>query len=273
MSTTARHLSTALAKQLRAKGPKCKMLTVEVSALGDYVAVFAKMTGGGSPYWFRGHADIRYHLAPSALRFKDQSKRQCALNILADFKRLTELKLHKPPASHEELRWIQLAQHYGLPTRLLDWTLNPAVALYFACHDPSVDGAVISLNPLDLSCPSGPKTRRHILDPNKDGKSIQPYLALGPHERSRGLRTIALHPTWNSERITQQQGAFTFHGSRSFELTSRQAPSLTFLPLLRQHKRRLLAELDCIGVSEMSLFPEPAHICNYLKIRNCLTTL
>jgi len=90
-----------------------------------------------SVYWFRGHANATWTLTPSALRYRAAKPRNTALGLLADFKRYAEIKLPNPPSQDEELKWVQLARHYGLPTRLLDWTRNAAVALYFACqNDP-----------------------------------------------------------------------------------------------------------------------------------------
>ena len=62
-----------------------------------------------------------------------------------------------------------------------------------------------------------------------------------------------------------QQGTFTLHGSASFELTGSEVPSMCYLPILAAHKPNLLQELERMGIFEMSIFPEPDHICNYLK--------
>jgi hypothetical protein len=107
--------------------------------------------------------------------------------------------------------------------------------------------------------------QRRVFDANADADLIAPYLKLGGNQRRNGKRTIAIHPTWNSERIMIQQGAFTLHGSRAFELDSKQAPSLCYLPILKKHKPTLIAELERIGIAEMSIFPEPEHVCSYLK--------
>ena len=56
--------------------------------------------------------------------------------------------LSKVPDEHDLLGWLSLMQHYGAPTRLLDWSASPFVAVYFAYEQASdIDGALYALEP------------------------------------------------------------------------------------------------------------------------------
>ena len=96
------------------------------------------------------------------------------------------------------------------------------------------------------------------------------YLELDGKRDNSGLKTIAIDPVWNSERIMLQQGVFTLHGSEKFTLTEKQAPGLIYLRIKNEYKSALLNELERTGINEMAIFPEPEHMCRYLKWRESL---
>lgn len=245
----------------------CKLLSDEISSLADYLEVFDPLYSKPDDiYWFRGHANKDWTLCPSALRPADEGERTRAINSIAEFRHRLEYRLPKAPLPKEKFKWLQIAQHYGLPTRLLDWTQSPAVALYFACQEENHDGAIYVINPRNLNRVSKPDAEFDIVDPDEHEAILNPYLALDGKSRARGLKTIAVKPTWNSERIILQQGMFTLHGVE-FDLNSTQVPSLMGVQILRKHKQRLLHQLERIGIAETVIFPEPEHVCHFLKQR------
>lgn len=217
----------------------------------------------GKNYWFRGQGKSEWSLTPVALRYDSEGDRTDALSTLDDFKRYAPTKLKNIPES--ELEWAQKARHYGLPTRLLDWTQNPAIGLYFACENLDEDGIVFLFDPVDLNTKEDSENPR-IFDANKDGKKLQKYFDLTGRVANNGsYRTIAIDPVWNSERILRQKGTFTLHGNRRLKLSQEQASSLVALPILKEDKENLLEDLEMIGIEEMSIFPEPEHVASYLR--------
>ena len=250
---------------------KCKHVTERVDSLADYFGVLAGQIGASGIFWFRGHSEASWHLTPAALRPGKVDDRKAGLGLISDFKRIAEAKLSRPPDPSDEFKWAQIAQHYGLPTRLLDWTESAATALYFACLRPDADGLVFVMNPRELNS-VGELGEARILDPQSDRNLILKFLRSEPKEEKAGKYPMAVHPVWGSERIIVQRGTFTLHGPM-FSLDGVQegsrkkhVSSLVAIPIWRESKRLLRSELRRIGVDEMTLFPELEHSCRHLKM-------
>ena len=88
-----------------------------------------------APRWvFRGQSQ-HWPLKPSVARL-NRYKPELEILLLNEFKRHSVSHFNTNSIS-DEWNWLALAQHHGLPTRLLDWTYNPLVAAYFASkHSP-----------------------------------------------------------------------------------------------------------------------------------------
>lgn len=252
-------------------GPKCHFFNDRISDLASYQSFISGAFSGDQKPWFRGHSDFKYKLVPSALRHRTVEARNKALNLLHEFKRLADRMLDlRRPRPEEQFKWVQVAQHYGLGTRLLDWTEKALHALYFACRCPDGDGMVFILNPINLNRIAYPNKAR-IFDGNRDADIINKYLQLDGKRDYEGLATIAVNPNYDTPRIIAQKGVFTLHGNRCFTLSRNQDPSLIGVAILGKYKLSILRELEQHeSIHEMEVFPEPEYVCKYLRRRENL---
>lgn len=117
-------------------------MSTPITSLSEFIEELSSIRERSKGYtFFRGHADRSYTLSPSV--FRSPSLKSSEPSLLEHF----EAEL--PNLFTSDKRTVDRlvrAQHYGIATRLLDFTLNPLMALYFACKDHAdKSGQVIAM--------------------------------------------------------------------------------------------------------------------------------
>ncbi len=157
-----------------------------------------------------------------------------------------------------------LAQHHGLPTRLLDWTQNPLAALFFSVSTfPEEDGVMFIFNARDLGEPVDMRDER--VEHTTAAVFGDGPIAIPP-------TILALTPDLFAGRMLQQNACFTLHTppqelnrSSEFEFKILELPNLKTYTIPKARKSELLVALRRLGVTEATLFPDLDHVARELR--------
>lgn len=256
-----------------------------------------KSISSNEKLFYRGHSNINYLLLPSIMRnnswrcHEHDMYNECIIECSKSFENC-----------NTHLDKLVLMQHYGLPTRLLDITQNPLVALYFACDSNfEKNGEVIVLT----------ASPEHLKYPQSDTVSVLASLAPLSNETKEKLsnwsddrkendfsRTKLLHEVRNekpafedhitrdvinqccfvvankkNERIVNQDGAFILCGLidinnfvteiNKYRYSEKQREQVFVVP--KDKKKEILAVLDSLSINKARLFPEIEDVALYIK--------
>lgn len=172
-------------------------------------------------------------------------------------------------ARGDPLELIIQMQHYGLPTRILDWTKSALVALFFAClGNTDKPGRIFAINPDDLNHIVGVTRSNRQADINdrmfyKDAQSENSCMEQA-HNKPESQMPMAIAVPRSNPRIIAQCGEFTLHGGKVGVSGAEPTPILA-IPGLTVHifevnstaKSGILKMLQTsFGISEEEMFPD-----------------
>ena len=228
------------------------------------------------PRWFRGEPESDTALVPSLYRGPWAAHEN---QLLQTFRVRAPGFSEQVPDRKKTDQWLFLAQHVGLPTRLLDWSEGALIGLYFALKEKKP--VVWMLNPLHLNhfAAGAPASQ----DPNDLREFPLPWFRPEPprvniacenirgawEENGPGVSLpVAVHPTYVHGRLRAQRGCFTVQGKRKEGLHLLVPNSILKRYQVDPASRdSMLQELLMLGVTESVAFPDLDGLARELKTR------
>ena len=248
---------------------------------------FQKWAEGLQDSWaFRGHADGAWDLETSLdrktiLRYKAKwsggMQRRADLHekwLVREFKRRAHQYLSHLPGDDEIIDWLALMQDYGAPTRLLDWTRSPYVALYFVVEKKvAKKPAAVWAIDCDWALKESAKTCDQF-DPDLSHAELSAKMSRYVNERLAGETAFCnphgvvfpTHPNRVNERMAAQQGLFlcSERNYPPFDIAlatmimhdkNPDKPPVRKLIVRPQERIEFLKQLRRMNITAASLFP------------------
>jgi|SRR5579859_810529 len=243
------------------------MIERRIGSVSEFLeAIQADQDANPGTIWFRGHADASWQLLPGFMRSTTDTSETTLLNR---FRQSAAMLADTRPASFFD--WTFLMQHYGVPTRLLDWTESPLISMYFAVEDRTAradtDAALWCLWPTALN------QNANIVDklegqyiPSFEDDELQGYTAESLRNTRLELFPVATIATRNNPRIQAQMGTFTIHHNKKIAIEDvGDGSHVAKYTVPHDARDKLATELKLLGLTRFSLFPELASVGAILK--------
>jgi hypothetical protein len=207
--------------------------------------------------WFRGVKQGKYECTPSYFRHRNLKNKES--NLMARFVRQGARYL-RPSCNKWEI--LAFMQHYGVPTKLIDWSTDITTAIYFALINSVKEDEKLEephvwvLNPFRLN--EAAFGRRVILDNMHEVPPYQPSTKEGtewPYEIP-----VAIALNWFDSRIEHQQGVFTYHGTREEPIDQVAGDWVRRVVIGQDEISDLVQHLRDAGVSHHRVFQSPDYL-------------
>ena len=220
-----------------------------IRSISDVIEMAGPKTGSLAPI-FRGQPDMSWSLVPAIHRTRRLTERvddwsSLETELIEEFKE-QGWSLVSDPATLTFGDWMALGRHHGLPTRLLDWSESPLIALHFAiATEPETDGCIWRAQPTSWV----PMTK--IADSSD------------ADVRARQTSIVRLNPLGMHPRFRAQQGLFTASplpsGRDAYVALDKQLGVDTYLQkwvIESARKTYLERQLERLGVDSFLVFPD-----------------